>query len=255
MRSTMMSRCSSPMPEMMVWPDSSSVSHAERRILLRQLAERRGHLFLVRHRTGLHRHRDHRLRKLHAFEHDGVVPVAECVARGCVLEADGGGDVAGPHLLDLVAAVGVHLHHPADPFAPGPHRVEHLIAGSQHPRIDPEEGERADERVGGDLEGERGEGLVVVGLAGGGGFAVVQHPLDGLHLGGRRHVVDDGVQHRLHALVLEGAAAQTPAQSHWSSDPHGASPSTNFIGAQIALLPDNLLQQLIGHPRRQHSSI
>ena len=35
------------MPEMMVWPDSSSVLHTERRIFLGQLAQRDAHLFLV----------------------------------------------------------------------------------------------------------------------------------------------------------------------------------------------------------------
>ncbi|MNU61691.1 hypothetical protein D3C71_509000 [compost metagenome] len=31
---------------------------------------------------------------------------------------------------------------------------------------------------------------------------------DGRHFHGRRQVFDDGIEHRLHALVLEGAAAQ-----------------------------------------------
>jgi hypothetical protein len=35
------------MPEMMVWPVSSSVLHAERRIFLRQRLQRDAHLFLV----------------------------------------------------------------------------------------------------------------------------------------------------------------------------------------------------------------
>ena len=75
-------------------------------------------------------------------------------------------------------------------------------------RIDAAEGERADERVVHDLEGEHGERRLVLRLA--------RHLLAGLdvdaldrgHVERRRQIVHHGVQHRLHALVLEGRAAQ-----------------------------------------------
>src|SRR5690606_2862585 len=59
-----------------------------------------------------------------------------------------------------------------------------------------------DERVVEDLERERGELLVIARLARHFG-AVERKPLDRRHFDRRRHVLDDGVQHRLHALVLE----------------------------------------------------
>ena len=70
------------------------------------------------------------------------------------------------------------------------------------------EGERADERVVHDLEGEHRQRLVVVGMTLDFGVGLGVDALDGGHVDRRRQVVDDGVEQRLHALVLEGRAAE-----------------------------------------------
>ena len=95
----------------------------------------------------------------------GVLGVAQRVAGEGVLEADRGGDVAGVDLLDLLAVVGVHLEHAPDALLLALDRVEDVGARLERARVDPEEGQLADEGVGGDLEGQRGEGLVVVDRA------------------------------------------------------------------------------------------
>ena len=84
----------------------------------------------------------------------------------------------------------------------------HLRAAGQHAGIDAHEGQRADERIGHDLEGETGEGLVVRALAAQLLVAVDLGAVDGGDVGRRRQVIDHGVEQRLHALVLEGAAAE-----------------------------------------------
>ena len=66
----------------------------ERRVLLRERAERLAELVLVDLGLGLDRHRDHRLRELHALEHDRVRRVAERVTGRGVLEPDRRDDVA-----------------------------------------------------------------------------------------------------------------------------------------------------------------
>ena len=133
------------------------------------------------------------------------------VAGGHRLEADGGGDVAGVDFLDLLTLVGVHLQEAADALGLALGGVEHRGAGGQRARIDAEEGELTDERVGHDLERERRERLLVVGLA-----LDLQRlrslrvEIDARHrrnVERRRQVVDDGVEQRLHALVLERRAA------------------------------------------------
>ena len=55
-----------------------------------------------------------------ALEDDRACRVAERVAGGGVLEADGRDDVAGVDLVDVLAVVGVHLQQAADALAACP---------------------------------------------------------------------------------------------------------------------------------------
>ena len=102
----------------------------------------------------------------------------------------------------------MHQQHPPDALALAPDRVPDLVAAEQHAGIDADEGERADERIGHDLEGEGGEGLVIGALAFDGLFAVGHDAADRRHVGGRRQVIDDPVEQGLHPLVLEGGAVE-----------------------------------------------
>ncbi len=135
--------------------------HPERRILLGQLLQGDAHLLLVGLGLGLHGDRDHRLRELHALQRDHLLGIAQRVTGGDILEADGGGDIAGAHFLDFLAAVGVHLQDTADALLLALHRVVDRVAGLQHAGIDAEEGQVADKRVGGDLERQCGERRVI----------------------------------------------------------------------------------------------
>ncbi len=74
--------------------------------------------------------------------------------------------------------------------------------------IDAAERDRADERIVHDLEAEHGERLVIERLADDLLAGVHVDALDALAIGGRRQIGDDGVEQRLHALVLEGRAAE-----------------------------------------------
>ena len=89
--------------------------------------------------------------------------------------------------------------------------VEHAAAALELARVDADVGELADERVGHDLEGQGREGLVVVGESVGRAVLVALDDLEALHrrdVERARQEVDDGVEQRLHALVLERGAAQ-----------------------------------------------
>src|SRR6185312_3800359 len=176
-------------------------------ILLRQALQRDAHLLLVGLGFGLHRDGDHRIRKLHLLECDDFLEIAERVARDDVLEAHGRGDVARTHFLDLIALGGMHLQQAADALLPGFGRHVHRVAGVENAGVDAEECQVADERIVEQLERERGEGLLVAGLARVGLIAIVDS-LDVGHLDRRRHELDDGIEQRLHALVLECRAAQ-----------------------------------------------
>ena len=138
----------------------------------------------------------------------GCAGIGQRVAGRRVLEPGQCQDVAGARFLDVLAVVGVHQQHAADALAVVLDRVQHLRAGVQHARIDPDEGQGADKRVGHDLEGEAGERLVVRGAADDDLVRAHLDALDRRDIGRRRQIVDDGVEQRLNALVLEGRAAQ-----------------------------------------------
>src|SRR6185312_12295778 len=184
----------------------------ERRVLLGETAERDRHLLLVDLRLRLDRDLDHRLGELDRLQLDRSVGRAQRVAGDDLLDADGGRDVAGRDVVEVDALVRVHLEDAPDALGAAGRHVEHARARLELARVDAEVGELADVGVGGDLEGERREGRVVRGLAGGGLALLLAldrlEAFDGGHVERRGQVVDDRVEQRLHALVLEGRAAQ-----------------------------------------------
>ena len=136
---------------------------AEGRVLAHQLRQADAELFLVALGLRLDRERDDRLREVHRLEDDRLLLVAQRVAGADLLQADGGGDVAGVDLLDFLTLVGVHLQEAADALGALLGRVVDRRTRRQHARVDADEGELADERVGHQLERQRRERRVVGG--------------------------------------------------------------------------------------------
>ena len=79
-RSTRISRCSSPMPEMIVWPVFSSLRHRKVGSSSASDLQRAQQLLLVGRGARLDRHIDHRLREADRFQHHRVVRVTQRVA-------------------------------------------------------------------------------------------------------------------------------------------------------------------------------
>src|SRR3954453_5908275 len=177
----------------------------ERRVLLGEAAERDGHLLLVGLRLRLDGDGDHRLRELHRLQADRLVRSGQRVAGDDLLDADGGGDVARVDLVELLAVVGVHHQDAPDALGLAGGDVEDPRAGAELAGVGAEVGELADEGVGGDLEGERREGLLVRRRAR--GLLRLVRAAHGDEAGDRRdveragQVVEDRVEQRLHALV------------------------------------------------------
>ena len=179
----------------------------EGRILLGELRQSDVHLLLSGLGLGLDSYADNRLRELHRLENDRVLLVAERVAGRGVLQADRRRDVTGIDLRDILAVVGVHQKDAAQTLALALGGVQDGFAGFDRAGIDTEERQTADVGVGHDLEGQSRERLGIVRGA----------VLDLIRLGHRagdrrdvqrgRHIIDDGVQQLLHALVFIGRAA------------------------------------------------
>ena len=140
----------------------------------------------------------------------------------------------------------MHLQQTADALLLAAGGVEHRVTGVQHARVHAHEGQLADEGVGHQLECQRSELLVVVGLAGDAVVLVVL-ALDRRDLDRRRQEVDHGVQHALHALVLEGGAAQH--RLDLVGDGALAQTGLDLLFGQIAVLEVLVHQVLVGFGR------
>ena len=102
----------------------------------------------------------------------------------------------------------MHQQHAADTLLTVLRAVQHTGRRLEHARVDAGEGERTDERVGHDLERQRRHRCIVARRQRDRLIGAHLHALDVFDVGRRRQVVHDGIEHGLHALVLEGRAAQ-----------------------------------------------
>ena len=201
----MISRCSSPIPEISVCAVSRLTLTRKDGSSLRELGQRLAQPVLVGLGLGLDRDLDDRIGKFDRLEHDRMRRVAQRIAGGGVAQPDRA-DVAGEDFGNLLALVGVHLDQPADALALLLGRVEHRRPALQPSRVDAQEGQRADVRVGHDLERERAERRVVARPALFHLVADLAHHRR--HVERRGQIVDHRVEHRLHALVAERRAHQ-----------------------------------------------
>src|ERR1700712_905015 len=203
----------------------------ERRVLLRQLLDGDTQLLLVGLGLRLDGDLDHRIRERHRLEHDRVRGVGQRVAGGGLLQPHDGNDVAGRGRGQLFTLVGVHLIDLADALLAVLGRVDDLGTRVERAGVDPDEGQLAEVRVGGHLEGQTGEIRLGVGLAHCLGDAVLQQAVGRADVDRRRQVGDNRVQHRLNALVLERRAAGDGVDL--AGDGRAAQSSVQLIDRQL----------------------
>ena len=189
----------------------------ERGIFLGQPLQRLGQLVHVGLGLGLDGDGDDGLGEVQRLENHGLLGIAKGLPGADLLETHHGGDVARGDVLDLLALVGVHAQQAPQSLLAARGGVDQLLAGLGPARIHADVGEVTDVLVGHQLEHERAEGLVVVGLAQHRFLGLRVHALNRRHVERRRQVVDDGVEQRLHALVLE----RRPAQHRNELQPQG----------------------------------
>src|SRR3984957_16391376 len=142
------------LPGLLVGPD------LEGRVLLGEPLDRGAQLLLVALGLRLDRHVDDGRREGHGLEDHRLGRVAERVTRCGVLQAHHRDDRPSGSGRALLALVRVHLVDLADPLLALLDGVQHLRAGLERARVDPDVGELAQVRVRHDLEGQRRERLV-----------------------------------------------------------------------------------------------
>ena len=164
-RSTMISRCSSPMPEMSVWPLSSSVrtlnvgsscwSLCRAPPSLSSSALLRGSIAIEI--TGSGKSMDSRM--IGCSSEQRVSPVMQSRRPTAAAMSPACTSLISSRLFACICS-----RRPTRSRRPRP-GVEHRAAGGEVPGVDAEERQLTHERVGDDLEGQRGEGLGVVSPA------------------------------------------------------------------------------------------
>src|SRR5690606_22601361 len=127
---------------------------------------------------------------------------------GCdVFQTHHRSDVAGENFFDLGTAIRVHLQNSPDTHYLALVRVIDRFASVQYAGVNAHEGQLTNERVSHELECQRGELGVVVGRQAD-DIAVVVGTFHRGDVHRRGQVIDNGVEHALHALVLESRTAE-----------------------------------------------
>ena len=136
-----------------------------------------------------------------------MLGIAEGVTGLGVLHAQQGDDVAGLGRVQFLAGVGVHLDDTADAFRLASEGIEYRVTLLDLAGIDAGEGQGA-EAVVHDLEGQGAQGPLGIDDGVFAGLVALQIDLGlGLDLHGIGQIIHHGVEHQLHALVLERGAA------------------------------------------------
>ena len=149
------------MPEIIVWPVSSSVRTLKDGSSVASFCRDKTELFLVGLAFRFDRDRYDRIGKIDRFKNDRLVFVAQRIAGRRGFQPDRGGDVAGINFLDLFALVRVHLEQAADSLSFSFGRIINAGAGSDRAGIDAKKRQRTDERIGHDLKREGGKWRVI----------------------------------------------------------------------------------------------
>src|SRR6266436_422909 len=179
---------------------------AKRWIFLREPLHGYAQLVLVGFRFRLDGYGNNWGGKIDGFENDLFLFVAKRIAGGYALQAHAGANIACIHGFNFFALIGMHLQQAADAFTRPLPRVVNVAAGLEYAGINADVGNVSDERVGHDFESQRGKRRIVRSAAQNDFIVFGVHAFEWRHIHRRRKVIDDRIEQRLNALVLESRA-------------------------------------------------
>ena len=134
-------------------------------IFFDKLGDSHAHFVHVRLGFRLDGDGDDRLGNEHILQRDRMVFVAKRVSGLYFLKSDGSRDITGFDKVDRVLLVGEHFQDAADPLLLPTANIQYVGTGIQVTAVTAEECQPAHERIGHDLEGQRGERLLWTGFA------------------------------------------------------------------------------------------
>ena len=128
--------------------------------------------------------------------------VTERISRRSILQTYGSSDIACVYLLDFLSLIGVHLQNTADSFFLSFYGIIYVGTGFESTGVHSEECQLTDERIGHDLKCQCRKRSVVICRTFRFFFCSRTNALDRRDVQRRRHIIDNGVQHKLYSLVL-----------------------------------------------------
>ncbi|CAH0320293.1 hypothetical protein SRABI106_04339 [Rahnella aquatilis] len=143
----------------------------------------------------------------------------------------------------------MHLHDTANTFLLAAHRVIHAVAFFQHAGINTDKRQLADIRVSHQFECQRRKLLVVIRVTENvvTVFVCARHRWN---IQRRRHQFDHGIEHTLHAFILERTAAQH--RLDFTGDSAQTQTFGNFILSQRAFFEIFIHQRVISFGGCRH---
>ena len=186
----------------------------EGRVFFGELDERHGHLFLTGLGLRLDGELDNGVGEGHLLQNDGMIFVAQRIARSRILKTDDCTDIARINFGDFHTGICVHLHETAHSLLLALCGVIHIGTCGKSAGICSEICKTAYEGVGCNLECKTCEGFFVGGLS---LFLFARFGVDALYVvyvdGGRKEI-DDCIEEHLNALVLVGRTAENGGCLH-----------------------------------------
>src|SRR5271168_4713817 len=182
--------------------------NAERGIFLRQALHGHAQFVLIGFGFWFDGYGNNGSREINGLENHLLRFVAQRVAGVDALQSNHRANIAGINLFNFLALVGMHLQQAADTFPGALAGVVDVAAGLEDTGIDANVGDVTDERVGHDFESERGKRRVVGSTA---QFHLIRfgiHALERRNVRRRRKIINDRIEQRLNAFVLERRARQ-----------------------------------------------
>ena len=214
----------------------------ERRVFFRQFCQSNAHFLLTGFGLRLNGNTNNRFRKFHGFQHNLCLFIAQRVAGDRVLHTYHSGNVSGIANINVFPIIGMHLQNTSETLFLLFDRVVRRFTRSDLTTVYAEKAEFSDIRIGHNLKCQRCKRTVVICRTFNFLTGIGICPLDGGNIQRRGHIINDGIQQLLYALVF----IRRTASNRYKCVFNGSFSNTGFeiLDGQIIVF-QKLIQQCL----------